>query len=45
MRFMTSSTSFVRIDLNRWSFLKPATVKPDFLKSSSSVFVGGTTSL
>jgi hypothetical protein len=45
MRFMTSSASFVRIDLNMWSFLNPATVKPDLRKSSSSAFVGGTTSL
>jgi len=32
---MTSSASFERSDLNLWSFLKPAIVKPERAKSSS----------
>ena len=45
IRFMTSSASLTRSERKRWSLLKSLTVKPHFFRSSSSFFVGGTTSV
>jgi hypothetical protein len=44
MRFITFRGSLVRMDLKPWSFMKWATLNPDFLKSSACLFVMGATS-
>ena len=44
IRFITSIASLVRSFLKRWSFLNPATVKPERANSPSSFFVTGMTS-